>query len=115
MVVSLTTTPLYILLTLSQVIVSWQPLQHLLNKNRTNPLPGGLAGTVWEPSKLPNYVSVTPPSKTVVSLTPPPPTFTSISLSFENFLYKKTASFHSYERWKTVPLIMLTVTPDLRL
>jgi hypothetical protein len=31
-------------------------------------LPEGLAGSAWEPSKLPNYVSITPPSKTVVSL-----------------------------------------------
>jgi hypothetical protein len=26
-------------------------------------IPEGLAGTAWEPSKLLNYVSVTPPSK----------------------------------------------------
>jgi hypothetical protein len=25
--------------------------------------PEGLAGTAWEPSKLPNYVSITPPPK----------------------------------------------------
>jgi hypothetical protein len=60
-----------------------QPLQRLLNsklnKSRilASPLPEGLAGSAWEPSKLPNYVSITPPSNTVVSLTtipqlPPP-------------------------------------------
>jgi hypothetical protein len=64
-----------------------RPVQHLLNKNWTNPLPEGLASTAWEPSKLPNYVSVKPPLQTVVSLTTPPPNFLlSLSLS----LYKKT-------------------------
>jgi hypothetical protein len=36
---------------------------------QASPLPEGLAGTAWEPSKLPNYVPITPPSKTVASLT----------------------------------------------
>jgi hypothetical protein len=49
------------------------------NQNWTNPLPEGLAGTAWEPSKLPNYGSITPPSNTVVSLTTP--TTLSLSLS----------------------------------
>jgi hypothetical protein len=56
-----------------------------LNKSpiQASPLPEVLAGTAWEPSKLPNYVSITPPSITVVSLTTPlPPTaFFSLSLS----------------------------------
>jgi hypothetical protein len=47
-------------------------------------VPEGLAGTAWEPSKLPNYVSITPPSKTVVSLTTPPPQLYS-SLSSQKF------------------------------
>jgi hypothetical protein len=42
---------------------------------QASPLPGGLAGTAWEPSKLPNYVSITPPSISVVCLSTPPPTF----------------------------------------
>jgi hypothetical protein len=46
-----------------------------LNKSRilASPLPEGLAGTAWEPSKLPNYVSI------VVSPTTHP-TFFSLSL-----------------------------------
>jgi hypothetical protein len=46
---------------------------------QASPLPEGLASTAWEPSKLPNYVSITPPSKTVVSLTTPPTFFFSLS------------------------------------
>jgi hypothetical protein len=30
---------------------------------QASPLPEGLSGTAWEPSKLPNYVPITPPSK----------------------------------------------------
>jgi hypothetical protein len=53
-----------------------------LNKSRiqASPLLEGLAGTAWEPSKLPNYVSITPTSNTVVSLTNPPQ-LSSLSLS----------------------------------
>jgi hypothetical protein len=38
-------------------------LKSKLNKSpiQASPLPEGLAGTAWEPSKLPNYVSITPP------------------------------------------------------
>jgi hypothetical protein len=61
-----------------------QPPQHLLKQNWTNPLPEGLAGTAWEPSKLPNYVSITPPSKTVVPLTTPLPNFFFSSPHFHN-------------------------------
>jgi hypothetical protein len=59
---------------LEQFFLSWG------FQNWTNPLPEGLAGTAWEPSKLPNYVSITPPSKTAMSLTTTPQ-LSSLSLS----------------------------------
>jgi hypothetical protein len=69
----------------------WGFLQSLKSKLKkspiqASPLPEGLAGTAWEASKLPNYVSITPPSKTVVSHYPPAPTFF-FSLSLSLSLY----------------------------
>jgi hypothetical protein len=44
------------------------------------PLAEGLAGTAWEPSKLPNYVSITPPSLQHGSVSHYPPTLFPLSL-----------------------------------
>jgi hypothetical protein len=79
-------------------------LKSKLNKSRiqASPLPGGLAGTVWEPSKLPNYVSITPPSKTVVSLTTPPQFSSSLSLSLSQRIRSSTEE--EEELWVAVSL-----------
>jgi hypothetical protein len=66
-------------------------------------IPEGLAGTAWEPSKLPNYVSITPPPNGSVSHYPP--NF-SLSLSLPQYFFQlprgitgSSCSWGIYKYW----------------
>jgi hypothetical protein len=61
-------------------------LKSKLNKSRIqpSPLPEGLAGTAWEPSKLPNSVSITPPLQHGSVSHYPPQLSLSLSLSVQS-------------------------------